>query len=100
MKLYGYLLDTNVLILIIVSAQKKIGTFSSGPTLSKKRNAIKLAVAIFSALLIGQRVLDDSFIRQVIDLFGVFIQAEQHLFLYGIPEFGASHGWSVVTGTV
>ena len=100
MKLYGYLPDTNVLILIIVSAQKRIGTFSSGPTLSKKRNAIKQAVAIFSALLIGQRVLDDSFIRQVIDLFGVFIQVEQHLFQCVIPEFGTSHSWSVVTSAV
>ena len=45
-------------------------------------------------------MLDDSFIRQVIDLFGVFIQAEQDLFQCVIPEFGASHGWSVVTSAV
>ena len=45
-------------------------------------------------------MLGDSFFRHVIDLFGVFIQAEQHLFQCVIPEFGASHGWSVVTSAV
>ena len=45
-------------------------------------------------------MLDDSFIRHVIDMFGVFIQAERHLFQCVIPEFGASHGWSVVTSAV
>ena len=45
-------------------------------------------------------MLDDSFAGLVIDLFGVFIQAEQHLFQCDIPEFGASHGWSVVTSAV
>ena len=45
-------------------------------------------------------MLGESFIGQVIDLFGVFVQAEQCLFLYVIPEFGASHGWLVVTNAV
>ena len=45
-------------------------------------------------------MLDDSFIRQVIDLFGVFIQAEQHLFQCVIPEFGASHGGLFVTSAI
>ena len=45
-------------------------------------------------------MLGDSFIRLVIDLIGVFIQAEQSLFQCVIPEFGASHGWSVVTSAV
>ena len=45
-------------------------------TLSKKTNATKLTVAIFSVLLIGLRVLGDSFVGHVIDLIGVFIQAK------------------------
>ena len=45
-------------------------------------------------------MLGDSFIRYVIDLFGVLIQAEQHFFQCFIPEFGASHDWSVVTSAV
>ena len=45
-------------------------------------------------------MLGDSLIRHVIDLFGVFIQAERHLFQCVIPEFGASHSWSVVTSAV
>ena len=69
-------------------------------TLSKKRNATNITVVIFSVLLTGPRVLGDSFIRHVIDMFGVFIQAERHLFQCVIPEFGASHGWSVVTSVV
>ena len=69
-------------------------------TLSKKRNATDLTVVIFSVLLIGLRVLVDSYIGLVIDLFGVFIQAERHLFQCVNPEFGASHGWSVVISAV
>ena len=64
-------------------------------TLSKRRNATKLTDFFF--LLIGLRVLGDSFIRHVIDLFGVFIKAEQSVFQCVIPEFGVSHGWSVLT---
>ena len=45
-------------------------------------------------------MLGDSFIRHVVDMIGVFIQAEQHLFQCVIPEFGASLGWSIVTSTV
>ena len=45
-------------------------------------------------------MLSDSFIRYVIDLFGVLIQAEQHFFQCFIPEFGASHVWLVVTNAV
>ena len=45
-------------------------------------------------------MLDDSFIRLVIDLIGVFIQVEQSIFQCIVPEFGASHGWSVVTSAV
>ena len=45
-------------------------------------------------------MLGDSFIRHVIDMFGVFIQAQRHLFQCVIPEFGASHGWLVVTSAV
>ena len=45
-------------------------------------------------------MLGDSFPGLVIDLFGVFIQAEQRLFQCVIPEFGACHGWSIVTSTV
>ena len=45
-------------------------------------------------------MLGDSFIRHVIDIFGVFIQAEQHFFQCVTPEFGASHGWSVMTSAV
>ena len=40
----------------------------------------------------------DSFIRHVIDMIGVFIQAEQLLFQSIIPEFGASLGWKLVMG--
>ena len=54
--------------------------FSLGSTLSKKRNATEFTVVIFSLLLTGPVVLGDSFIRHVIDLFDVFIQAEQHNF--------------------
>ena len=49
-------------------------------TLSKKRNATNLAAVNVSALLIEVRVLGDPVIRHIIDLFGVFIQAEQSLF--------------------
>ena len=49
-------------------------------TLRKKRNATNLTVVIFSILLIGLRVFGYSFIRHVIDMIGVFIQAEQRLF--------------------
>ena len=49
-------------------------------TLSKKRKATNLTVVIFSVFLIGQRVLGGSFIRYAIDMIGVFIQAELHLF--------------------
>ena len=42
-------------------------------------------------------MLGDSFIGHVIDHFGVFIQAERHLFQCVICNFGARHGWSVVT---
>ena len=45
-------------------------------------------------------MLGDSFVRLVIDMIGVFIQAERCLFQCVMPEFGASHGWSVVTSTV
>ena len=45
-------------------------------------------------------MLGESFIRLVIDLIGLLIQAEQSLFQCVIPEFGSSHGWSVVTSTV
>ena len=45
-------------------------------------------------------MLGDSFIRHVIDMIGVFIQAERRLFQCVIPEFGASLGWSVVTSTL
>ena len=41
-------------------------------TLSKKGNATNLAAVISYVLLIGPRVLGNSFIRHVIDLFGVF----------------------------
>ena len=51
-------------------------------------------MVIFSVLLIGLRVLGDSFIRHVIDMIYVFIQAEQRLFQCVITEFGANHGWS------
>ena len=68
--------------------------------LAKKRNATNLVAVIFYVLLIGPTVLGDSFIRYVIDLFGVLIQAEQHFFQCFIPEFGASHDWSVVTSAV
>ena len=69
-------------------------------TLGKKRNATEFTVVIFSLLLTGLVVLGDSFIRHVIELFYVFIQAERHLFQCVIPEFGVSHGWSVVTSSV
>ena len=45
-------------------------------------------------------MLGDLFIRHIIDLFGVFIQAKQHLFQCVIHEFGSNHGGSVVTSTV
>ena len=45
-------------------------------------------------------MLGDSCIRHVIDLFGVFIQAERHRFQCVISEFGVNHGWLVVTSTV
>ena len=45
-------------------------------------------------------MLGDSFIRHVIDMIGVFIQAERHLLQCVVPEFGAGHGCSVVTSTV
>ena len=69
-------------------------------TLSKKRNATNLTVVIFSVLLIRPRLLGDSFIKHVIDLFDVFIQVERHLFQCVIPEFGDSHGWSVEKSAV
>ena len=69
-------------------------------TLSKKRNATNFTVVIFSVFLIGQRVHGDLFIRHLHDLFGVVIQAEQGLLQCVIPEFGTSHGWSVVTTAV
>ena len=69
-------------------------------TLYKKRNASNLTVVTFSVLLIGQSVLGDSFIRHVIDMFGVFIQAEQSLFQCVIPEFGVSLGWLILTSAV
>ena len=45
-------------------------------------------------------MLGDSFNRLVIDLIGVFIQAERSLFQCIIPKFGLSHGWAVVTSAV
>ena len=45
-------------------------------------------------------MLGDSFLRHIIDLFGVFIQAEQRLFQCVISEFALSHGWFVVTSAV
>ena len=45
-------------------------------------------------------MLGDSFIRHVIDLFGVFILAEQSLFQCVTPEFGVSLGWLVLTSAV
>ena len=68
-------------------------------TLSKKRNATNSTVVNFSVLLTGPRVLGDTSIRHVIDMIGVFIQAQRRLFQCVIPVFGASHGWSVVTIT-
>ena len=44
-------------------------------------------------------MLGDSFIRHIIDMIGVFIQAER-LFQCVIPQFGASLAWSVVTSAV
>ena len=38
--------------------------------------------------------------RQVSEMIGVFIQAEQLLFQSFIPDFGTSLGWLVVTSTV
>ena len=35
-------------------------------------------------------MLGGSFIRHAIDMIGVFIQAEQHLFQCVIPEFGVA----------
>ena len=43
----------------------------------KKRNQ---SVFVFSILLIGQKVLGDSFIRHVIDLSGVIVLAKQCFF--------------------
>ena len=48
---------------------------------------------IFSILLIGHKVLGDSFIRHVIDLFDVSGTRFSHTI---IPEFGASHVWLIV----
>ena len=67
--------------LFINSFRKWLGCYNpisivSDYTLSRKRNATNLAAVIFYVLLIGPRVLGDSFIRHVIDLFGVFIQVE------------------------
>ena len=45
-------------------------------------------------------MLGDSFIRHVIDMFGVFIQAERQHFQCVIPGFGVSNGWSVVASAV
>ena len=45
-------------------------------------------------------MLGDSFIRHIIDVIGVFTQAERRLFQCVIPQFGGSHGVSVVTSTV
>ena len=45
-------------------------------------------------------MLGDSFIRHAIDMIGVFIQAERRLFQSVVAEFGASHGWPVVTSLV
>ena len=68
-------------------------------TLSKKRNSTNLNLFNFSFLLIRPRVLGGSLIRHAIDPLGMFIQAEQFLFQCIIPEFGASHGRSVLTST-
>ena len=70
----------------------KIKNLQFTHTLSKKRNATNLAAVVFYVSLIGRKVLGDSFIRHVIDLFGVFIQAERHLFQYVITELYANHG--------